>query len=162
MITYTKKELDEILRLHKLWLENDVTGVRANLEGSNLAGAYLAGANLEVANLSYANLSFANLSFANLEGANLSYANLDVARLDGANNRPKNTILQVAGIGSARRMTTYWVEEDKVWCGCFYGTFKEFKAKVKATHGDSQHGRDYKAAIAFFNAVVKNQKECVE
>lgn len=28
MKTYTKDELNEILRLHKLWLQKDITGIR--------------------------------------------------------------------------------------------------------------------------------------
>jgi len=54
-------ELKEILRLHKLWLDGDTKGKRADL-----SGAYLSGANLSRANLSGANLSGANLSRADL------------------------------------------------------------------------------------------------
>jgi len=31
-------------------------------------------------------------------------------------------------------MTTYCFEDERVWCGCFKGTLKEFEAKVKKTH----------------------------
>lgn len=40
-MTYTQNELDEILRKHKLWLDDDPAGERANLEGSSLEGANL-------------------------------------------------------------------------------------------------------------------------
>jgi uncharacterized protein YjbI with pentapeptide repeats len=43
--------MEEILRLHKLWLEGSPKGKRANLKGANLEGANLEGANLENANL---------------------------------------------------------------------------------------------------------------
>ena len=57
-------ELKEILRLHKLWLDNSPDGERANLRGANLRGADLCGANLRGANLSGANLSGAkNIPF---------------------------------------------------------------------------------------------------
>ena len=62
-------ELNEILRKHKLWLDRDENGSRANLSSANLSEA-----NLSEANLSRANLSGANLSGANLSGANLSEA----------------------------------------------------------------------------------------
>jgi uncharacterized protein YjbI with pentapeptide repeats len=70
----TATELQEALRLHRLWLQDDPEGVRADLSGANLSGADLSGAVLSKANLSGADLSWANLSGANLSGANLSEA----------------------------------------------------------------------------------------
>ena len=77
-------ELDEILRLHKLWLAGEDGGAKAdlkgadlggaNLGGANLGGAILAGAYLRGANLRRADLCMANLRRANLKGANLDYA----------------------------------------------------------------------------------------
>ena len=32
-------------------------------------------------------------------------------------------------------------------CGCFCGSLDEFAAQVKTTHGDSQYGKEYAAAI---------------
>ena len=60
MKTYTKAELDEVLRNHKHWLLRDCDGweaLRANLYMANLSGANLSRANLYRANLSRANLS---------------------------------------------------------------------------------------------------------
>ena len=62
------KELQERLRLHRLWLQGDKEGERANLYRANLSGADLSGANLSGANLYGANLSGANLSKTLLEG----------------------------------------------------------------------------------------------
>jgi hypothetical protein len=73
--------------------------------------------------------------------------------------REVNTILSVAGIGREGRQTLFWVEEDKIWCGCFVGTLAEFEAKVQSTHGDSVHGQNYRDAIAFFKAVVGRLKK---
>jgi hypothetical protein len=28
-------------------------------------------------------------------------------------------------------------------CGCFKGTIEEFELKIKETHNDNQHARDY-------------------
>ena len=86
----TQEELKECLRLHKLWLDNNATGTRANLSGAylaraDLARADLAGAYLAEANLSEANLAEANLARAYLAGADLSGANLARADLSGAN-----------------------------------------------------------------------------
>ena len=85
MKTYSIEQLQEVLRLHTLWLNGDPTGQRANLSGANLSGADLYGANLSGANLSGANLSGANLSGADLSWANLYGANLSGANLSGAN-----------------------------------------------------------------------------
>jgi hypothetical protein len=81
----THAELQEALRLHRLWLEHDPEGVRANLSGASLCGASLYGANLREANLREANLSGADLCGANLRRANLSEVNLSEVNLRGAN-----------------------------------------------------------------------------
>lgn len=61
----TPEKLAEILAAHKLWLNDEEGGVKANLRGANLRGA---------------NLSEANLRWANLRGANLHKANLSEAK----------------------------------------------------------------------------------
>ena len=66
MKTYTPEELAEVLEKHRLWLDDEEGGERADLSYANLRGA-----NLRGANLSYANLGDANLRGANLDGANL-------------------------------------------------------------------------------------------
>jgi len=81
MKTYTQKELQAILELHKFWLEDKEGGRRADLSGANLNGAYLNGANLNGAYLSGTDLNGANLNGANLNGANLRRANLDFSCL---------------------------------------------------------------------------------
>ena len=57
----TQKELDEVLRLHLLWLDCANDGAMADLRGANLRWAHLSGANLSGADLSGANLREANL-----------------------------------------------------------------------------------------------------
>ena len=104
----------------------------ANLRGANLSGADLSGADLSGANLRGADLSGADLRGANLRGANLSDADLSGADLRGANLDKR--YVQISCIGSRKGMTTYCFEDERVWCGCFKGTLKEFEAKVKKTH----------------------------
>ena len=121
----------------------------ANLSGANLSGAYLSGADLSGADLSGANLRGADLNWADLNGANLSGANLS----DGVD------IISVSGIGTARRMTTYHVQQDKVWCGCFTGTLAEFEEKVEKTHKDNpKHLENYRNAIALFKGAKEGAK----
>jgi len=80
-----QEQLDEIIQKHKLWLNNNAEGERANLKYVNLEDANLEDANLEDANLRDANFEDANLERANLKGANLEYANLKYANLKRAN-----------------------------------------------------------------------------
>lgn len=82
--------LEQVLRDHKLWLDDSPTGKRANLYGADLSGANLSGAKLSRADLRSANLYDANLSGADLYGANLSDADLYGADLYGADLRSAN------------------------------------------------------------------------
>ena len=81
MRTITNDELAEILNKHKMWLNGEVSGVRADLGGANLGGANLYLANLYGANLHGANLHKADLYGANLRGADLRLADLHRADL---------------------------------------------------------------------------------
>ena len=70
----SEKELQKFLRKHKLWLEGDIRGERANLCRANLRGANLCRADLRWANLRGANLCEANLCEADLCEADLYIA----------------------------------------------------------------------------------------
>ena len=80
----TKEQLDDILRKHALWINNESGGERADLSGADLRGANLYQADLRGANLYQADLYQANLRGADLRGANLSRAYLRGADLRGA------------------------------------------------------------------------------
>lgn len=140
----TKEELKNILESHSKWL-NNTGGERANLSYADLRNADLSYADLRRANLSNADLSDADLSDANLSDANLSYANLRGADLGNKH------YISICGLGSARRMTTYLFEDDRIFCGCFKGTLAEFEAKVKETHGDNIHAKQYDTLIDMIN-----------
>ena len=90
MKRYSPEEMAEVLRLHRLWQNDEEGGARANLRGANLRGANLCGADLCGANLCCANLCGADLCGANLCGADLRGANLRGADLCGANLRGAN------------------------------------------------------------------------
>jgi hypothetical protein len=95
MRTLTKEQLAEILQKHKMWVDGEEGGERADLRGTNLRSADLRctnlryadlrSADLRSADLHYANLSYADLRSADLRYANLSYANLSYADLRYAN-----------------------------------------------------------------------------
>ena len=163
------KLLTEILEFHGKWLKSIDGGKRANLSWANLSRANLSGANLSRANLSgaklfWANLYGANLSWANLYGANLFWANLSGANLYGANlsgaDGKKITLvgerpfLQIGPIGSRADCLLVFITSDGIClrAGCWFGTLKEFTARVKKTHEDTAHGREYAAAIELVRA----------
>ena len=85
-----RSRLEEVLKLHKLWLEDKEGGCCADLSDANLSGANLSGADLSGANLRGADLSGANLRRANLRDADLSDANLSDANLSRADLRRAN------------------------------------------------------------------------
>ena len=91
----------------------------------------------------------ANLSGANLSGADLSWADL-----------PKHYI-QVSRIGSRKGMTTYCYDDDKVWCGCWSGSLKDFTARVRATYPEkkNQYRREYEAFIKFLRACAEGKEK---
>ena len=77
-----KEQLNDILKNHKKWLDDEEDGERANLRSADLSYADLRGANLRGANLRRADLSGADMRGANLSDADLSYANLRGANID--------------------------------------------------------------------------------
>ena len=62
----TQEELNEKVRLHRLWLENHRDGEKLDLSYANLSGL----------GLSYVNLSYVNLSYANLTDVDFTDSNL--------------------------------------------------------------------------------------
>ena len=87
MRTVSKGELAEILNKHKMWLNGEFGGIRADLYGTDLRMADLRGANLRGANLYRADLCEADLRGANLYRTNLYRANLYRADLSWADLR---------------------------------------------------------------------------
>jgi hypothetical protein len=135
----------------------DANLIGADLRRADLSGANLSGAELRDANLIGADLRRADLSGANLSGANLSWAELRDANLIGANLCGANgiNIIQVGPIGSRRATTTYWIDEDRVACGCWRdyqgGSLEDFAVRVHQEHANNPRFlAEYNAAIAQF------------
>ena len=82
--------LEEVLEKHRLWLENEEGGERADLRFADLYYAELRDAVLRGANLSDTNLSDANMYHADLRDTDLRSANMRGANLRGANLRDAN------------------------------------------------------------------------
>jgi len=143
----------------------------ANLTGANLSGADLRGANLSEANLSEANLRGANLSEANLRGANLSRANLSRANLSGADLSEANLsganlknkenlvgrrpIFQIGPIGSRCAYFVAYVTDKglRFDAGCQRQITRDaFELRLAELHGENDHAKEYRAALALIDA----------
>lgn len=105
-----ERELNEILRRHKAWLNGEEGGKRADLQRADLHGeslesvdlagadlqhsdlrnAILRGTNLKSASLDHADLQHSDLRFAVLHHADLNCANLHRANLYRADMRGTN------------------------------------------------------------------------
>ena len=79
--------LNEILKKHKMWLNNEESGERADLSDADLSGAKLGCADLRGADLRGAKLGCADLRDADLRGADLRGADLSDADLSCADLR---------------------------------------------------------------------------
>ena len=129
-----------------LYRSDGETSLREAVVAAVREGAYLSGANLRDADLRGANLSGAYLSGANLRGADLS----GEVRLIGA--RP---VVQVGPIGSRSDWLVAYLTDGgiRIDAGCQRQiTRAEFETRLANTHGDNQHAREYRAALAYIDA----------
>jgi hypothetical protein len=81
MKTYTEEQLQEILQKHKLWIDGEDGGERADLRYADLRYVDLSYADWRYADLSYADLRHASLSCSGLSNAKLHSADLSYADL---------------------------------------------------------------------------------
>ena len=134
---------------------------RANLSGADLSGADLSGADLSGADLSRANLYGADLSGANLSGADLYGADLSGANLSGADLANgeklvgKRPVLQIGPIGSRCAYFTAYITDKglRFDAGCQRQiTRGVFEDRLAEEHGDNDHAKEYRAALALVDA----------
>jgi hypothetical protein len=141
----------------------------ADLSHSNFTQANLRGVNLRDTILTQVYFERANLQRAVFDGAYLCHTCFDGARLDKthwkgvhvAGHRSSIStpqLVSINNIGRDNRTTTYRVDTNEVWCGCFHGNLSEFKRRVHNTHRTrtgkrpSEYRKEYDGAIAVFEA----------
>ena len=61
---YLKAELEEILKKHKMWLNSEAGGEKADLSECDLSGSNLRGSDLSGSNLRECDLDFSMLNFS--------------------------------------------------------------------------------------------------
>ena len=136
-------KLKVILDQHKLWIESDADGKRANFRGADLRDADLRGANLRDADLWGANLEGADLRGADLRGADLRGADLRGANLRDADLRDAD--LQDANLEGATfdlnfKKVAYFqnatFSEDQIAWVCLHPRFSEWADSLKWVKSD--------------------------
>ena len=101
MKNISKEELNEILQKHKMWLNNDKGGERADLRGADLRSIHLRFTDLRFADLRGTDLKNADLRFADLRFADLRGADLRGADLRGIDLRGIETNMSTIGYNLA-------------------------------------------------------------
>ena len=69
-----QEELNEVLRLHKLWLRGAESGKRADLQDADMQIADMRGADMRGADMRGADMLGANIRYADMRGANVDYS----------------------------------------------------------------------------------------
>ena len=144
----TKIEIKSVWGSVLFSYEKEDNTIKETLEEAIKSGAYLGGANLGDANLRGANLGGANLGGADLGG-------------EWGELQSSSDVLIVGPIGSRNDYTTIYHTDKGIFvrCGCFSGTLSEFSEKVKETHGESKHAKDYLALIDFAKAKYDERED---
>ena len=133
----------------------------AKLSCANLSGANLSGADLSCAKLSDAYLSRAKLMGADLSRADLGCADLSCAKLSGAylENKEKlvgkRPIFQIGPIGSRCAYFVAYVTDKglRFDAGCQRQITREvFEGQLAELHGENDHAKEYRAALALIDA----------
>ena len=140
-----QNKLNEILKKHQLWLNDQKDGERADLRGedlsrADLSGVKLTGADFRGADFRGVKLVCADLSRADFRGVKLTGADFLGADFLGANLR--DAVLEGAllrnCIGNGREIKTIiadpWnivLTKDVVWIGCRKFSTKEWKSLAK-------------------------------
>lgn len=138
----TKEQIKETLELHLKWLNNEESGIRADLHGVNLSHADLRDTDLSGADLTGTDLSHADLRGTDLHGADLRGANLHGANLHGAVKVPMYC------------KWTHGITDGMVHIGCEKRTIEEwdeFFASDK-TIKTERNTDDFKQIQAVYNA----------
>ena len=143
----TQEELNEVIRLHGLWLKSDAAGKRATLTGAILDGANLTRATLTGATLTGATLTGANLTRATLDGATLD--GLKISRCDWTDHGEYGRTLSAVYLPHrpATDTTPEQVAGVTYRCGCFVGTEDELREFI--ADGEERYRKSRTIAVDF-------------
>lgn len=154
----TQEELDEVIRKHKLWLNGEEGGERANLIDKDLRGLDMDGADMRDARMEHvdmryasmrnadmrnahmrdANMEYIYMRSANMENADMVNVNMRFAIMMGANMEDAN--MEYADIRNAIMDGTNMKGANidysclPLWCGSLYADFDDKQLRQIAYH----------------------------
>lgn len=79
-----RKEFDEMMRLHEMWLNGEEGGKRANMKGADLRTVNMNRADMRGVNMQRANMLHADMQYANMQCANMQHADMRSADMRSA------------------------------------------------------------------------------
>jgi hypothetical protein len=158
----TQEQLNEILKLHKLWLLDNTKGQRADLSNAdfrhadfsytNLSNANFSNTNLSNANFNYAYLDYANFSNANLKYANFSNTNLSNAYLNYANFSFAKNIIAFQKLNGRMCYAVKHTNCIMIQAGCFWNNINEFEKQAIEEYGNDIM-QNYQPQIQYLKSI---------
>lgn len=90
-----RKEFDEMMRLHEIWLNGEDGGRRATMQGADLRNvnmnrADMRGVNMQRANMLHADMQYANMQCAKMQHADMRHADMRSAEMQRTDMRGAN------------------------------------------------------------------------
>lgn len=90
-----RKEFDEMMRLHEIWLNGEEGGRRAIMQGADLRNvnmnrADMRGVNMQRANMLHADMQYVNIQCAKMQHADMRHADMRSAEMQRTDMRGAN------------------------------------------------------------------------
>lgn len=128
--------------------------VRSCFKGTYLSDANFENANFE--NAKFLSVDFKNSVFTGTNFGNAIFTGIALQYTVTAGIQGFQVISCQLNSSEENRVVQYWPELDIVTAGCFSGTLKELKKKIKETHKDNPDMRKkYNLVLDYIDAMVK-------
>lgn len=128
--------------------------VRSCFKGTYLSDANFENANFE--NAKFLSVDFKNSVFTGTNFGNAIFTGIALQYTVTAGIQGFQVISCQLNSSEENRVVQYWPELDIVTAGCFSGTLKELKKKIKETHKNNPEIRKkYNLAIDYIETMVK-------
>ena len=131
------------------------------VSGSQVSGgSTVSGSRVSESRVSESTVSGSQVSRSQVSGSTVSGSQVSRALIENSRD-----MLVIGPLGSRDdRLTITFKNRDgtpavKANTGCWSGTLDEFEARVKEVHGDSKHGREYLATVAYVRALIETRRK---
>ena len=152
-INFTESDLFAGANLRKLNASN-LDFSRINFSRANFSETDFEGANFE--NTKFLSTDFKNSVFSGAKFSNAIFTGIALQYTVTAGIQGFQVISCQLNTSEENRVVQYWPALDIVTAGCFSGTLKELKKKIKETHKDNPDMRKkYNLVLDYIDAMVK-------